>query len=297
MSDKKALGRGLSALLSDVDLDFGTSATPDDHEPQPIRPDATIPVGMLHANPNQPRRRFEEGEISDLAQSIREHGILQPLIVRPHPGLAGQYQIVAGERRWRGAQLAQLHQVPVVIREMSDTEALQVAIVENIQRADLNPIEEAQGYRSLMDNFGHTQERLAEALGKSRPHIANQLRLLTLPERVLNMVREGSLSAGHARACLAAPNPAALADEIISRGLSVREAEQRARKPEAPTPEPRTRAGAPKDPDTVALENDLAAHLGLKVSIENAPGGQNGEIRIRYRNLDELDGVIQLLSQ
>lgn len=292
MSDKKALGRGLSALLSDVDLGADYSAPV-----RPRTPDSSLPIEKLHPNPDQPRRQFDETAIQELAQSVREHGILQPLIVRPFPGRDGQYQIVAGERRWRAAQLAQIHDVPVLIRELGDTEVLQVAIIENIQRADLNPIEEAQAYRVLMDNFGHTQEKLAEALGKSRSHIANLLRLLTLPERIMAYVREGKITAGHARACLASDNPITLAEAIIHLGLSVREAEERARK-SLKQPTGRIITGRRvKDPDTLALELDLSAHLRLKVSIVHIFGPEGGEIRVRYTNLDELDGLIQLLTK
>ena len=188
-----------------------------------------VPIERIRPNPNQPRRDFDERELQDLAASIREKGVIQPLILRPHPVEAGHYEIVAGERRWRAAQMAGVHELPAVVRDLTDTEVLELAIIENIQRADLNPLEEAQGYRQLMDRFGHTQERLAEALGKSRSHIANLLRLLTLPEPVLEMLRAGKLTAGHARALVTARHPEALARQVVERDLSVRQTEQLAR--------------------------------------------------------------------
>ncbi len=296
MSDKKALGRGLSALLSDVDLgaDYGSSAN--FAAGRPRQPDTSLPIEVLHPNPNQPRRGFDAAALAELAQSIREHGIIQPLIVRPHPEKAGQYQIVAGERRWRAAQEARIHDVPVLIREIGDAEALQVAIIENIQRADLNPMEEAQSYRTLMDNFGHTQEKLAEALGKSRSHIANMLRLLTLPEKVMAFLRDGKITTGHARACLAADDPTALAVAIVELGLSVREAEERAKAPKKMPGQSAAKDRKSKDTDTILLEQDLSALTGFKISIEHVSNEKGGELRIRYRNLDELDAVVRLLS-
>ena len=257
-----------------------------------------VPIDRIRANPDQPRRAFDEKELQDLAASIREKGVIQPLILRPHPVVAGQYEIVAGERRWRAAQMAGVHALPAVVRELSDTEVLELAIVENIQRADLNPLEEAQGYRQLMDRFGHTQERLAEALGKSRSHIANLLRLLTLPEPVLELVRAGSLTAGHARALVTASHPEALARRVVDGDLSVRQTEQLARAA-APVPGGTRPAGRPasKDADTRALEDDLTATLRLKVTIDHRPGQQSGELRIRYATLEELDGLCQLLSR
>jgi ParB family chromosome partitioning protein len=291
--ERKGLGRGLSALLADV-------ATIDEASPAAApRPAATdsVPIDRIRANPNQPRRDFDEQELAELAASIREKGVIQPLILRPHPTSTGDYEIVAGERRWRAAQLAGVHALPAVVRDLDDGEVLELAIIENIQRADLNPLEEAQGYRQLMDRFGHTQERLGEALGKSRSHIANLLRLLTLPEAVLAMLRDGRLTAGHARALVTATNPESLARQVVARELSVRQTEALARAA-APNgtlrPVPRPVA---KDADTRALEQDLAAALSLKVSIEHRPGQQAGELRIRYSTLEELDGLCQLLSR
>lgn len=284
----RGLGRGLSALMGDEP----TQAAAETAGEVGV---STIPIELIHPNPGQPRRQFGAEELAELAASIREKGVIQPLVLRPDPVKAGEYQIVAGERRWRAAQQAQVHALPAVVREFSDDEALEVAIIENIQRADLNPVEEAAGYRQLMDKFGHTQEKLAEAMGKSRSHIANSLRLLTLPEAVVEHLRAGRLSAGHARALVTATDPAALAEQVIARGLSVRQTEALARaqkiesnKPKAPRPT--------KDADTRALEGDLSAATGVKVSIEHKKDGV-GEVRLRYGSLEELDGICQLLSR
>ncbi len=286
--EKKGLGRGLSALLADVG-------------PEPARPLGGAPVGQriipidrIRANPNQPRRSFEDKDLQDLAASIRAKGVIQPLIVRPHPQDPDGFEIVAGERRWRAAQMAEVHELPAVVRELDDSEVLELAIIENVQRADLNPVEEALGYRQLMDRFGHTQERLAEGLGKSRSHIANVLRLLTLPDTVLEHLRAGRLTAGHARALVTAANPEALAKQVIDRGLSVRQTEALAREAARPVAAPLARPV--KDADTRALEADLSANLRLPVSIDHKASGKGGELRIRYKNLDELDGLCQRLG-
>lgn len=293
--ERKGLGRGLSALLADVAPVEEKAPGP---EPEAARARATaVPIERLHPNPNQPRRSFGEVELDELTASIREKGVIQPLIVRPHPEKTDAYEIVAGERRWRAAQRAQLHEIPVLVRMLTDTEVLELAIIENIQRADLNPLDEAHGYRQLMDRFGHTQEKLGEALGKSRSHIANLLRLLTLPEPVLALVREGRLSAGHARALITAPDAVALARQVVERDLSVRQTEALARQAAAPARSPASVRAPEKDADTRALEQDLAAALGLGVTIRHQPGGQRGEIRIRYGSLDELDGLCQRLSR
>jgi ParB family chromosome partitioning protein len=285
-NERRGLGRGLSALMADVGV---TGA-----EAPPRRPDLMVPVEALHPNPDQPRRDFDAAALEELAASIREKGVIQPLIVRPRP--AGGYEIVAGERRWRASQLAQRHEVPVLVRDLSDTEVLEIAIIENIQRADLNAIEEAMGYRQLMDRFGHTQERMAEALSKSRSHIANLLRLLNLPEEVQRHLREGQLSAGHARALITTPDPVALARQVIAKGLSVRETEALARKAADPKPKPAPAAGrAEKDADTRALEGDLTATLGMAVAIEHK-GQDGGVVTIRYRDLDQLDRLCQRLG-
>lgn len=294
MEPRKGLGRGLSALLADVG--------PSPVEEMPRRPpaDAAIPIDRIRPNPNQPRREFDERDLEDLAASIREKGVIQPLILRPHPTEPEAWEIVAGERRWRAAQRAGIHALPAVVRELDDTEVLELAIIENVQRADLNPLEEALGYRQLMDRFGHTQERLGEALGKSRSHIANLLRLLTLPEPVLDMLREGKLSAGHARALVPVPAPESLARQVVEKGLSVRQTEQLARA--ATTTQvapgtPKSRSAPAKDADTRALEEDLTAALRLKVTIDHRAGARSGELRIRYSNLEELDGLCQLLAR
>lgn len=285
---KRGLGRGLSALMADVDL-----TTP---EPQ-VQDRSMIPIEQITANPDQPRRQFKPEALSELADSLKSRGVLQPLIVRPHPKDQGLYQIVAGERRWRAAQMAQLHELPVIIRDLSDSEVLEVAIIENIQRADLNAIEEATSFRQLMERFGHTQEKLAEALNKSRSHIANLLRLLNLPDPVQELVKGGQLSAGHARALITAPNAAQLARKIVEKGLSVRETEDLVRKQSEPANKESKAASKKqeKDADTRALETDLSAHLRMKVAIKHA-GADGGHLSITYRDLDQLDQLCQLLG-
>ncbi|GGO33387.1 chromosome segregation DNA-binding protein [Gemmobacter aquaticus] len=290
----RGLGRGLSALMADINIAPGQVEA----NGPPTRRTDMLPVDQIRPNPDQPRRNFVEEDLADLAESIKAKGILQPLIVRPSQGQSG-YEIVAGERRWRAAQLAKVHEVPVLIRDLSDTEVLEIAIIENIQRADLNPIEEAQAFRQLMDRFGHTQEKLADALSKSRSYIANLLRLLNLPEEVRAHVISGKLSAGHARALITTPDPSKLAREVIDRGLSVRETEnlvKRAGNPIAPPRPTGERPSAAKDADTIALERDLIANLGMQVSILHEPGGERGEVRIRYNTLDDLDFLCQALS-
>jgi len=292
-TQQRGLGRGLSALMADV------RETTESSESQPPRPDMRVPVEKVHPNPDQPRRHFDAEALADLARSIGEKGIIQPLIVRESPGTPGEYEIVAGERRWRAAQMAKLHEVPVLLRDFSDTEVLEVAIIENIQRADLNPVEEAAGYSQLMTKFGHTQEKLADVLGKSRSHIANAVRLLNLPEEVQEHLRNGRLSAGHARALITAPDAAALARKIIQKGLSVRETEKLAKADPAPGKSPKSPdAGAKpeKDADTKALESDLSAALSMKVQIDHKPGQEGGALTIRYASLDDLDRLMGLLS-
>ncbi|MBU2957246.1 ParB/RepB/Spo0J family partition protein [Paracoccus sp. 1_MG-2023] len=289
---KRGLGRGLSALMADIDV----AAAPPEQASAP-KNRTLIPIEQITANPDQPRRAFDPETLKELAESLRSRGVLQPLIVRPHPKDAELFQIVAGERRWRAAQMAQLHELPVIIREFSDNEVLEVAIIENIQRADLNSIEEAASFRQLMDRFGHTQERLAEALNKSRSHIANLLRLLNLPPQVQEFVKDGQLSAGHARALITAADPLTLAKKVIEKGLSVRETEELVRKLAQDqgdkAKEPR---GKPeKDADTRALESDLGAHLRMKVSI-NHGGSKGGQITISYKDLDQLDKLCQILG-
>lgn len=288
---KRGLGRGLSALMSDVaeaETAAGPGAPGSNHK---------IPIDQISPNPDQPRKQFEDRDLDDLTASIKEKGVIQPLIVRKTG--ADQFEIVAGERRWRAAQRAQLHELPVVVREFTDVEVLEVAIIENIQRADLNPIEEAAGYRQLMDRFGHTQEKMAEALGKSRSHIANLLRLLGLPEAVLQMVRQGALSAGHARALIPAQDPLKLAQQIVKGGLSVRAAEALVKKERSGPAETPRAAASPtpeKDADTKALEGDLSANLGMKVELSHKPGAESGQMTLHYKSLDDLDELCRILG-
>lgn len=288
---QRGLGRGLSALMADVNLD-----TPMDSGP--LASERSVPIEDVAPNADQPRRHFDEDALDDLAASIKAKGILQPLIVRRNPDGATSWQIVAGERRWRAAQRAQLHTVPVIVRDLDDTEVLEVAIVENIQRANLNPVEEAQGYRQLIETFGHTQEQLSQSLGRSRSHIANALRLLTLPDDVQEHLAAGRLSAGHARALVTTDNASELARQIIAKGLSVRETERLARHVTGKSAKTarRTTAPEPKDSDTRALEQDLAANLNMAVLINHKDVSGAGEMVIRYRDLDQLDMLCQMLS-
>ena len=281
---RSSLGRGLSALMADLQT-----------EENPVLRDGalSVPIEQITPNPDQPRRVFDQAALTELADSIRHRGIIQPLIVRRHPDDANIYQIVAGERRWRAAQIAQLHELPVLLRGFSDEEMLEVAIIENIQRADLNAIDEAASYKQLMTRFGHTQEKLAEALGKSRSHIANLLRLLNLPEQVQEWVRDEKLSAGHARALVTAENPVSLARKVIEKDLSVRAVEALMReKPTAPT---RIGRASEKDADTRALEGDLSAALKMRVQIKHA-GTEGGQMVITYRDLEQLDKLCQILA-
>ncbi len=292
--ERRGLGRGLSALMADINA----SAEKEDQR-QGRRVELLVAVENLFPNPNQPRRDFSAEALEDLAASIKQKGVLQPLIVRPRAE-ANTFEIVAGERRWRAAQMAQVHELPVLIRDFSDTEVLEVAIIENIQRADLNAIEEAAGFRQLMDRFGHTQEKIAAALSKSRSHIANLLRLLNLPEDVQSFVRDGKISAGHARALITSDNPSLLAQTVIDKGLSVRETERLAREtmgaPARSRP-PVSKHLSEKDADTRALEGDLSANLRMAVSINHEPGGERGTLTIRYNTLDDLDNLCRTLSQ
>ena len=273
------LGKGLAALLGDAAPQTRAASQ------NGVR---TIPVEHLEPSPFQPRVKMNPEALDDLATSIKARGILQPLLVRPHPDQPGRFQIIAGERRWRASQQAGLHEVPVLVRELSDVETMAAALVENLQRQDLNAIEEAEGYKRLVDEFRMTQEMLAESVGKSRSHIANTLRLLNLPPTVLEEVKKGTLSAGHARALLAHPEPEKAALSVIARGLNVRQTEAlSSRKPEAVTT---TKA---KDPETEALARDLSEQLGLRVDI--VFDGNGGSVRLTYKSLDQLDGIISLL--
>ena len=275
------LGRGLSALIPD-----GAAPTA---EQAALR---TLPVEALEPGPFQPRGGMDKASLDDLAASIREHGILQPILARPKPGAAGVYEIIGGERRWRAAQAAQLHEVPVVIRDLGDREAMAAGLVENLQRQDLNIMEEAEGYRRLLDEFGLTQEGLGQAVGKSRSHVANTLRLLVLPPEVRDLVANGVLSAGHARTLVTAAEPGRLAAQIVARGLNVRQAEALAASQSRPKGAAPERPG--RDADVAALERDLTERLGLRISIRHQ--GKGGEVVIRYRDLDQLDGLVRLLS-
>ncbi|MEL7216474.1 MAG: ParB/RepB/Spo0J family partition protein [Pseudomonadota bacterium] len=295
--EKKGLGRGLSAFLADVEpeAEQASSNTPSSAQ--------TLPIQQIEPNPEQPRRSFDDRALHELKSSIAEKGILQPLLVRPHPSKDNVWQIVAGERRWRAAQLAQVHTVPVTIMEMSDADMFEMALIENVQRADLSPMEEANGYQLLIDRFGHTQEALSKSLGKSRSHIANTLRLLAASKFIRELLERGELSAGHARACLPAADPDFVAAMVIAQGYSVRQTEAYVRElnekaaSAAGQVQPKSgRSGSTKDADTRALEGDLTAHLRLKVAIDHKASGA-GELRIKYTNLDELDGLCQLLSR
>lgn len=288
---KRGLGRGLSALMADLDL--GGPA-----DSKPLKDRTLVAIEQITPNPDQPRRSFEPAALQELADSLRQRGVLQPLIVRQHPSDKDLYQIVAGERRWRAAQMAQLHELPVIIRDLSDTEVLEVAIIENIQRADLNAIEEAASFRQLMDRFGHTQEKLAEALNKSRSHIANLLRLLNLPDQVQDYLKDGKLTAGHARALVTAENPAILARRVIDNGLSVRETEDLVRrqgKAQSEKTGTKSSRGNGKDADTRALEADLSAQLKMSVVIDHTGAG-SGTLSIKYADLEQLDRLCQILG-
>ena len=272
---RRPLGRDLAAL-------FG--------EGEPLDPAAPrcVAIELIRPGAFQPRRRFAEAELDALAQSIREKGVLQPLLVRPLTGEEADFELVAGERRWRAAQRVGLHEVPVIVRPMADSEALEIALVENLQREDLSPLEEAEAYSRLIDEFGRTQASLAEALGKSRSHVANTVRLLSLPAPVRRRLEEGELSAGHARALLAAADPATLAEEVVRRGLNVRATERLVqRRAEAP------RKPRPRDTDTTGLERELSSALGLRVTMQSKKRG--GSLTLHYASLDQLDRVLRLL--
>jgi ParB family chromosome partitioning protein len=279
---KRRLGRGLAALIGDMDKPMSAG-------PQPVAADRRLPIDLVSPNPRNPRRHFDDAELADLAHSIREHGVVQPVVVRP---VGGRYEIIAGERRWRAAQKAGISELPVIIRDVNDRVALELAIVENVQRADLNPLEEAQGYQQLIDEHGYSQADLGQVIGKSRSHVANTLRLLRLPEAVRGMIVDGTLSAGHARTLITAEEPEKLARRIVEGGLSVRQAEALAQAPEKkPAAAPET---APKDADTLALEKLLSDITGLKVTINHKERG--GEIRIAYRTLEQLDDICRRLQ-
>jgi ParB family chromosome partitioning protein len=285
--ERRRLGRGLAALLGDVAEPEETTASRDGMR--------RVPIEFLKPNPRNPRKTFADAELADLSASIKEKGVVQPILVRPVKGSFNQFEIIAGERRWRASQRAGLHDVPVIVQEVSDREALELAIIENVQREDLNPIEEAFGYDALISEFSYTQQDLAQIIGKSRSHVANTLRLLKLPETVKAHLREGRLTAGHARALVGAEDPEALARRIVEEGMTVRGAEALA---QAPKPVDATKGGRPKkekDADTVALERRITEHLGLAVTLDHK-GDHSGEVKIRYQSLEQLDEIIRLLE-
>ena len=288
MADHSRLGRGLAALMGDV----GEETSVADAGRKPRR----APIENLRPNPRNPRRLFTEVELDELSDSIRERGIIQPIVVRALQG--DNFEIIAGERRWRAAQRAGLHDVPIAIIEANDAQSLEFAIIENVQRADLNPIEEASGYLALMDDFNRTQDEVAQIVGKSRPHVANTIRLLKLSEPVKQLVRSGKISAGHARLLLGQPNAERIAQEIIDKGLSVRQLEADMRKEDATEARGAGRetkgSDATKDPDTRALEKRLSDALGLEVGVDHR--GEGGTLRIKYRNLEQLDAVLRKLG-
>ena len=308
-TSKQRLGRGLAALIGEMDKPVPGGAA-DNGEPveSKLNSDRIVPIESLRANPNNPRRNFTENDLDDLSQSISEHGLIQPILVRSARPVQGgesaiDYEIIAGERRWRAAQRAGVHSVPILVREVDDRQALELAIIENVQRADLNAIEEAQGYAQLVDKFSYTQEALAKVIGKSRSHLANMMRLLVLPETVQRMVRDNRLTAGHARAIINAPDPASLAREAVAKGLSVRQIEAAARRAAAPAsgarPAKGRGQGAEKDADTRMLEGDLSAAIGMRVDIRHGVAGDAmaGEVRITYKSLEDLDRLCQKLAE
>ncbi|HEX4873504.1 MAG TPA: ParB/RepB/Spo0J family partition protein [Sphingorhabdus sp.] len=299
---KMGLGRGLDALLGEVSLDrsasrvAGGGEAPIGGSTGTLEGVSTIAVADIHPNPAQPRRHFSDESLQELAASLKRHGLIQPILVRPH---GGGYQIVAGERRWRAAQRAQLHQVKAIVRELSDEETLEIALIENIQRQDLNPIEEAEAYRKLCDDFGHSQSELAAIVEKSRSHVANMMRLLELPTLVRELVIEGKLSMGHARALLGSEDSARLAAVVVKQGLSVRQTEalvRRARVEEGKSPKPRINEGSSNDADIRAVEQHLGDLLGLKVKIAHKGPGGAGAVTFEYRSLDQLDMLCQRLT-
>ena len=289
-SKSRGLGRGLSALMGDM----SSNPVERTESSQNISNERLVPVERIYPNPNQPRKTFQEEKLIELANSIKTKGIVQPLIVRKKRGTKESFEIVAGERRWRAAQRAQIHELPVIVKEFSDIEVLEIAIIENVQRADLNPIEEAIGYKSLMDNFDHTQEGLSKEIGKSRSHIANLLRLLNLPTEVQEFLISGQLTSGHARALVTCENPLSLAKQIISLGLSVRDAERLVRNTGQKKIKNKTKT-KDKPADTILLETDLSMALKMKVSINHEEGKEKGLISISYGSLDELDRISEVL--
>lgn len=287
---ERGLGRGLSALMSEINVEPDAAQNSGNNGLGRM-----VPIERVHPNPDQPRKNFDGAELESLAKSIAERGIIQPILVRVDPKNSDAFQIIAGERRWRAAQIAKLHEVPVIKRELSDLEVLEVAIIENVQRENLNPIEEAIGYQTLIRQFNHTQEQVSVALGKSRSHIANLLRLLNLPDQIQEMVGNGMLSAGHARALIGHEDALALAKEIIAKGLSVRETEKLVQKGDRGK-EARKPKQTEKDSDTRAIEADLAAHIGMKVDIAHSGQTGGGKFTVSYKTLDQLEKLCATLS-
>ena len=279
--NKKGLGRGLSSLMGEVIEDDNENLN---------KSNVKISISKLRPSPIQPRRIFDKVSIAELAESIKSKGLVQPILVRPSPSNPGEYEIIAGERRWRAAQVAQLHELPAVVRELDDTESLEIAIIENVQRADLSPIEEASGYKKLMNNHGHTQEALSEVVGKSRSHVANIVRLLSLPNSIQDMISQGSISAGHARAIMNSAFPEQLAEKIINENLSVRQTEALVK-----SKKPIIKKLKLKDPDTLDLEKKLSEKLGLDITI-NHTSKRGGSMKIKYRSLDQLEMVTSKLK-
>ncbi|WP_429940946.1 ParB/RepB/Spo0J family partition protein [Agrobacterium vitis] len=284
---KRRLGRGLAALIGEMD-----QPVPVDESRALVSANRMVPIEFVSRNPRNPRRYFDETVLQELAGSIRQHGIVQPVVVRTVA--TGRYEIIAGERRWRAAQLAGLVEIPVIVRDVDDRTALELAIVENVQRADLNPLEEAMGYEQLIAEHGYTQNDLGEIIGKSRSHVANSLRLLKLPDPVRDMLADGSLSAGHARALVSTSDPNSLARQIVSKGMSVRDAERLAQNDIKGQGQPKPHVVPAKDSDTVALERSLSDRLGLDVSISHKGGG--GQLRINYKTLEQLEEICRLLE-
>jgi len=285
---RSRLGRGLASLIGDMAVETTTV----DRNRQQRR----VPIDRVRPNPRNPRRNFSETDLDELSASIAERGIIQPVVVRSVRGSIDHFEIIAGERRWRAAQRAGIHEIPIVVLDVTDAEALELAIIENVQRADLNPLEEASGYQALADEFGYGQDDIAKTVGKSRSHVANTLRLLKLPEPVKAYINAGQLSAGHARALLGQPDAEAMAREIIERGLNVRQVEALAQEQSArPSKSNKPRAGVHKDADTLAVERRLSDALGLAVDIEHR--GKGGVLRVRYRDVDQLDDVVRRLER
>lgn len=289
----KRLGRGLAALIGD-------SAPEAAAAPEKVTRDSRkVPIEHLEPNPRNPRKTFTEKDLADLAESLKAKGIVQPILVRPAAGKTNRFEIIAGERRWRAAQRAGLHEAPIIIRDVTDQEALELAIIENVQRADLNPIEEAMGYEQLTAEFSYSQGELAKVIGKSRSHVANTMRLLKLPNSVKDYLAEGLLTAGHARALITVEDPAALAELIVEKGLTVRDAEKLAQDPDALAKLKGDKAPSeklPKDADTKALEKRLTDTLGLKVTVGHKPGKETGDLKIKYTSLEQLDEICKKLG-